>query len=241
MIIMQFDAKQKIEEICNWLKYYADRNCKNNPKFVIPFEGTTTEIVTALLFTKVFGNDNVICLSEVLCEPLIMSCDFVLGINFESRYSHITTLDQMKDNLTDNDKDRAVMLKIRSYADKNGCQVVNVLNLCENWVGCGVKGGSAGGDLAPVADLTVSEVCAIAKELNVPDAFISYESTKVEKVLGKHTTAAVETYIRDRDNITTLGTELIKRIEDVHYANIHKLKLMPKFSYRPDRVEEKKQ
>ena len=49
--------------------------------------------------------------------------------------------------------------------------VANTCNLSEEWVGYSTKYGDSAGDFSPLANLTVTEVKAIGKSLNLPSKF----------------------------------------------------------------------
>ena len=121
-----------------------------------------------------------------------------------------------------------------------GGRIANTCNLSEDWVGYMTKnGGDSAGDFSPLANFTVTEVKEIGRVLGLPNCLV--DKTPTDGLCGKtdednlgFTYDVLDRYIREK----VCDDEAIKeKIDKMHYANIHKLKPMPKFNYRPDRIE----
>ena len=116
-----------------------------------------------------------------------------------------------------------------------GGRVANTCNLSEDWVGYATKYGDAAGDFSPLANFTVTEVKQIGRALGLPNSLI--DKVPTDGLCGKtdeenlgFTYDILDKYIRTGE----CDEETKKVIDTKHYANIHKLKPMPKFRYRPD-------
>lgn len=111
-------------------------------------------------------------------------------------------------------------------------RVVNTCNRSEDYVGYSTKFGDSAGDFSPLADLTVSEVKQIGRELKIPERFV--EKIPEDGLSGKY----------DEDNFGFTYAELddyllydkkpdaptLELIESMHRANMHKTEPMPKFT-----------
>lgn len=111
-------------------------------------------------------------------------------------------------------------------------RVVNTCNRSEDYVGYSTKFGDSAGDFSPLADLTVSEVKQIGRELKIPERFV--EKIPEDGLSGKS----------DEDNFGFTYAELddyllydkkpdaptLELIESMHRANMHKTEPMPKFT-----------
>lgn len=111
-------------------------------------------------------------------------------------------------------------------------RVVNTCNRSEDYVGYSTKFGDSAGDFSPLADLTVSEVKQIGRELKIPERFV--EKIPEDGLSGKS----------DEDNFGFTYAELddyllydkkpdaptLELIESMHKANMHKTEPMPKFT-----------
>ena len=119
-----------------------------------------------------------------------------------------------------------------------GGRVINTCNASEDYVGYSTKYGDAAGDLSPLSDLTVTEVIAIGDELGLPRELT--HKVPIDGLCGKtdeenlgFTYAKLDQYIRGEITLSD-EPELKDRIERLHRANLHKLRLMPKFEYKPE-------
>ena len=97
------------------------------------------------------------------------------------------------------------------------------------------NGGDSAGDFSPLANFTVTEVKQIGRVLGLPNSLI--DKVPTDGLCGKtdeenlgFTYDTLDKYIRTGE----CDEETKKVIDTKHYANIHKLKPMPKFRYRPD-------
>ena len=122
------------------------------------------------------------------------------------------------------------------YAVSQSCngRVVNTCNLSEDWVGYSTRYGDAAGDFSPLGGLTVGEVIAIGKELDLPIDLV--EKTPADGLCGKSdednlgfTYAALDHYIRTGE---CPDAKVKAVIDDKHVKNLFKLKPIPHFEYK---------
>ncbi len=118
-------------------------------------------------------------------------------------------------------------------------RVVNTCNLSEDWVGYSTKYGDSAGDFSPLANITKTEVKQLGYELRLPKDLVEkvpsdgMSGMSDEEKLG-FTYDELDTYIRTG---AIENTEHKEKIDRMHRANLHKVRLMPK--YEPDDLEVK--
>lgn len=104
----------------------------------------------------------------------------------------------------------------------------------EDYVGYSTRYGDAAGDFSPLSNLTVEEVKAIGRSLNMPSEFI--DKVPIDGLCGKtdednlgFTYNVLDKYIRQG----VCEDESIKnKIDKMHKNNLFKLKLMDSFTYK---------
>ena len=105
-------------------------------------------------------------------------------------------------------------------------------NLSELYLGWYTMNGDDQGQIKPLANLTVTEVIAIGKELGLPDWVIN--KTPSDGLCGSTDEEKMQISYAKLDNYLRTGLiddiEMQTRIEDRHYANLFKLEPMPSFN-----------
>jgi NAD+ synthase len=127
------------------------------------------------------------------------------------------------------------MSTLYALSQSNNGRVANTCNLSEDWVGYSTRYGDAAGDFSPLGKLTVREVKAIGKELDLP-AFLVEKipsdglTDKTDEDNLGFTYAELDTYIRTGviENVASK-----ERIDRLHTLNEFKLKPIPCFEYEP--------
>ena len=112
---------------------------------------------------------------------------------------------------------------------EGGGRVINTCNRSEDYVGYSTKFGDSAGDVSPLGAYTVDEVLAIGALLDIPERLV--HKTPSDGLCGKtdednlgFTYAVLDKYIKTGK----CEDELVqKRIDELHYINLHKLKPMP--------------
>ena len=112
-------------------------------------------------------------------------------------------------------------------------RVINTSNRSEAWVGYSTRYGDSAGDFAPLLNLTVTEVRAIGRELNLPARLV--DKTPSDGLSGKSdedklgfTYAVLDEYLLTGICPDEKSKDLIDR---KHAQNAFKQKPMPSFKY----------
>lgn len=249
----KFDPEQTINDITHWIrdifKHDGSKYCA-----VMYFTGSTADLVIAQLIIKAIGRNNLRCLSDVARSDRVIAQSYTYDFKVEDIPSRLYVNPDIV--ITDNDKDRRIYAYCYTYADQNNGIVVNSKTLTERWLGLCVRGGSAGGDIAPVAGITLSEATEIAQALHIAPTFIdniherTYRSEHLYDYCCEHSKYPINAYIKFddidlyiRDSETAkqlLAKEVIDKIEAVRLDNIRKLQPMLNFDYGLDKMEETK-
>jgi len=110
-------------------------------------------------------------------------------------------------------------------------RVVNTCNLSEDYVGYATKFGDGAGDFSPLSQLTVTEVKAVGRELNLPSKLVDklpedgLSGLSDEENLG-FSYDVLDKYIREG---ICEDAAVKEKIDKLHKMNLHKLTLMPSF------------
>ena len=112
-------------------------------------------------------------------------------------------------------------------------RVCNTCNLSEDWVGYSTRYGDSVGDFSPLSRLTVQEVKALGRELNLPEVLV--DKVPIDGLCGKtdednlgFTYATLDKYIREG---ICEDDEIKAKIDRMHKNSRFKLELMPVFEY----------
>mgnify|MGYP004460968287 CR=1 FL=1 len=257
-----FNAKKITSKIIDWIRWYFDKNGDENTTAVVGVSGGKDSSVVLKLCVEALGPERVIAvllprgeqsdirysytaytvcgipnenIYEINIGKICEAFDFRLsGYNRLPRTG--TFLPQRNvDCMKTNYPARIRMTVLYGIAALRGGRVANTCNLSEDWVGYATKFGDGAGDFSPLHDFTVQEVKAIGRELGLPSCLI--DKVPTDGLCGKtdeenlgFTYETLDKYIRTGE----CDEDTKKIIDGKHYANLHKLKPMPKFRYRPD-------
>ena len=247
--MQNFDVKTVTENAVQWIKDWFEANGKGC-NAVVGISGGKDSSIVAALCVKALGKERVIGVlmpngeqSDIDCSKQLVAhlgipfyiCNIkkaVDGVLESLQTSGVEISRQTVVNLPP----RIRMSTLYALSQSNNGRVANTCNLSEDWVGYSTRYGDAAGDFSPLGKLTVQEVKAIGKYLDLP-------SNLVEKVpsdgltdrtdednLG-FTYAALDKYIRTgvcEDENTKA------RIDCLHALNEFKLKPIPCFEYLPE-------
>ncbi|MBO4940573.1 MAG: NAD(+) synthase [Clostridia bacterium] len=243
-----FDVKKATADAVQWIRDWFEENGKGC-NAVIGISGGKDSSVVAALCVEALGKDRVIGVLMPNGEQPDIDCSHQLvahlGIPyyvFNIQKSVEGVLEEMEKNGVEISRQTRINLppRIRMstlYAlsqSKNG-RVANTCNLSEDWVGYSTRYGDAAGDFSPLGKLTVAEVKAIGRYLQLP-------INLVEKVPSDGLTArtdednlgftykALDAYIRTG---VCEDEETKAKIDRLHRINEFKLKPIPCFEYRP--------
>ncbi|MBQ5310713.1 MAG: NAD(+) synthase [Oscillospiraceae bacterium] len=248
---MSFDAKKTAEAVTEWVRKYFEENASPDTKAIIGISGGKDSSVAAAVCVKALGKDRVvgvlmpqgvqsdIAFSELLVNTLgIKSYRVNIGQTVDTLMSEIATQVEPSRQARVNTPARIRMATLYAIAACENGRVINTCNLSEDYVGYSTKFGDSAGDVSPLSDLTVHEVIAIGDELGLPRELThkvpidGLSGLTDEDNLG-FTYAVLDAYIRGEDDLSG-DPETKERIDRLHRNNLHKLRLMPKFEYKPE-------
>lgn len=242
-----FDAEKVKNEIVLWIKNWFKVN-GNGCKAVVGISGGKDSSVVAALCKEALGKENVYGVlmpngeqSDIdIAEDLVKYLDIqytVLnikdcynGIINELNNSKIDISTQAKTNLPP----RLRMAALYAVSQSVNGRVANTCNLSEDYVGYATRYGDGAGDFSPLSNLTVAEVKAIGRSLNMPAKFV--DKVPIDGLCGKtdednlgFTYAVLDKYIRTG---ICEDKETKDKIDNMHEKNKFKLQLMDSFMYK---------
>lgn len=254
--MIEFNAKKMTKKVIDWIRWYFSKNGDENTVAVVGVSGGKDSSVVLKLCTEALGADRVVAVllprgkqddiryAYTACTVCGIPDTNVYEINIEdicnafantvAPYA-VRSSTQRVDCMKTNYPARVRMSVLYGISALRGGRVANTCNLSEDWVGYATKYGDAAGDFSPLANFTVTEVKQIGRALGLPSCLI--DKIPTDGLCGKtdeenlgFTYDTLDKYIRTGE----CDEETKKVIDTKHYANIHKLKPMPKFRYRPD-------
>ena len=243
-----FDAKKAKDGAVQWIRDWFEENGKGC-NAVIGISGGKDSSIVAALCKEALGKERVIGVlmpngqqrdiedSKALVAHLGIPyyiCnikDAVDGVLKSLQDAGVEVSHQTIINLPP----RIRMSTLYALSQSNNGRVANTCNLSEDWVGYSTRYGDAAGDFSPLGKLTVREVKAIGRELDLPDFLVEkipsdgLTDKSDEDNLG-FTYAELDTYIREG---VIENKEHKERIDRLHRLNEFKLKPIPCFEYEP--------
>lgn len=250
---MSFDALKVKNDIVQWIKDWFEINGKGC-KGVVGISGGKDSSVVAALLVEALGKENVvgvlmpkgeqfdIDVSKALVEHLGIQSytvninDAYNGLMNEIQKSGVEINTQATTNLPP----RLRMATVYAVSQSVNGRVANTCNLSEDWVGYSTRYGDSVGDFSPLSKLTVQEVKAIGRALDLPEMFV--EKVPIDGLCGKtdednlgFTYQCLDDYIR-RGIIPE--TKIKERIDYLHKINLFKLSYMPVFNYEGEEENE---
>ena len=245
---MTFNAEKIKNEVVKWISDWFEKNGKGC-NAVVGISGGKDSSVAAALCVEALGKDRVIGvlmpngeqhdidMAQLLVSHLgIKSFTVNIKSTYDAIFDAVTKeLGELTPQTVQNISPRIRMTTLYAVSQSLNGRVVNTCNLSEDWVGYSTRYGDSVGDFSPMSDLTVAEVKAIGRTLNLPDVLI--DKVPIDGLCGKtdednlgFTYETLDKYIRTgicEDEDTK------KRIDTLHERNKFKLELMEKFVYNP--------
>lgn len=242
-----FDAAKTKDAIINWIRDYFDENGKDCSA-IIGISGGKDSAATAALCVKALGADRVygillpngdqydIEIARNIGKHLgIMSLTINIKPTVDALFASIdSSALTLNRQAAVNVPARIRMTTLYAVSATLNGRVANTCNLSEDWVGYSTKYGDSAGDFSPLANLTVTEVKAVGREL-LPKKYI--EKTPEDGLSGLSdeenlgfTYAVLDRYIREG---VCEDAAVKEKIDRLHSMNRHKLELMPSFPYTP--------
>lgn len=240
-----FDAKKVKNDIVNWITKWFEENGKDCNAIVGISGGVDSSVVTALC-VKALGKNRVFGIkmpcgeqpdiehANMLIKHLGIKSytmniwDAVIGID-----NQFPTDIEVSKQTTINLPPRIRMATLYAISQSLNGRVMNTCNMSESYVGFDTRYGDSAGDLSPLANLTKTEVIALAKELGLPDELA--HKTPQDGLTGLtdeqsfgFTYAELDAYIRDG---IEPSEDVKTKIDSMHEKNLFKLQPMPSFVY----------
>ena len=243
---MMFDAGKIKDEMVQWIRGYFEEN-GNDCCAVVGISGGKDSSVTAALCAQALGKEKVYGVlmpqgeqHDIAYSRELVSCLGIKHFVINIKGSVDALLSSIKEGGLSANRQALINIPARirmtalyaASAIVNG-RVANTCNLSEDWIGYATKYGDGAGDFSPLSQLTVTEVKLVGRELGLPLKFIEkvpedgLSGLSDEDNLG-FTYNVLDRYIREgvcEDETTK------KKIDRLHQINLHKLKLMPHFSF----------
>ena len=241
-----FDAKKVKNEIVEWIRDWFEQNGRDCNAIVGVSGGIDSSVVTALC-VKALGKDRVFGIkmpcgeqpdiehANILIKHLEIKSytmniwDAVVGID-----NQFPTDTEVSKQTTINLPPRIRMATLYAISQSLNGRVINTCNMSESYVGFDTIFGDSAGDMSPLANLTKTEVIALAKELNLPDTLVhkipqdGLTGLTDEQSFG-FSYAELDAYIRDG---IEPSKEVKAKIDSMHEKNLFKLQPMPSFVYQ---------
>ncbi len=238
-----FDAKKVKDQCVAWIRDFFEENGRGCCA-VVGISGGKDSSVAAALCVEALGKDRVVgvLMPQGKQHDIDMAYKLVdhLGIrryevNIQAAVQALTAAMPAELALSEQSRinmpPRVRMTTLYAVSQSVNGRVVNTCNLSEDWVGYSTRYGDAAGDFSPMANLTVTEVKAIGRELGLPDELV--DKVPIDGLCGKtdeenlgFTYAQLDRYIRTGE----IDDPAIKDLIDKkHAANLFKLQLMPTF------------
>jgi len=246
---MKFDAMKVKNEIVEWIRGWFEANGKGC-NAVLGISGGKDSSVVAALCVEALGADRVvgvlmpngeqfdIDVSEALVKHLgIRSVVINIHDAFKGMMGQLeAALGEVSPQSVQNLPPRLRMSAVYAVSQSVNGRVANTCNLSEDWVGYSTRYGDSVGDFSPLSTLTVQEVKAVGRALNLPDMFV--EKTPIDGLCGKtdednlgFSYATLDRYIRSG---VCEDEEIRSIIDRKHKMNLFKLQLMPVFQLQEE-------
>ncbi|MDY3868658.1 MAG: NAD(+) synthase [Pyramidobacter sp.] len=235
------DAKKLIDFVEGWIRQTVSSSGARGA--VVGLSGGIDSAVAAALMKNALGRENVFAVkmpchsmtadgedADLVARALdIQTLEVDLSETFDAFSRALNAAFPPSPIAAANIKPRLRMTTVYSIAQTLGCLVCGTGNKDELTVGYFTKFGDGGCDFMPLADLTKSEVFAMAKELGIPSAVISkppsaglWEGQTDEKEMGL-TYAAIDAYLTGQP----VDAESLEKIKRREAASQHKKKMPP--------------
>lgn len=238
----QFDVKETTKNCVQWIRDWFEDNGKGC-NAIVGISGGKDSSVVAALCVEALGKDRVIGVLMPCGEQadIDMARKLVNHLDIKSYEINIANaVNGLLGEFTDfevskqtkvNLPPRIRMATLYAVGQSMNGRVANTCNLSEDWVGYSTRYGDSVGDFSPLSRLTVTEVKAMGRELNLPIDLVDkvpidgLSGLTDEENLGFRYTV-LDRYIREGvcedDAVRAL-------IDDKHKKNLFKLELMPCF------------
>ena len=241
-----FDAAKVKNDIVEWIREFFEKNGKGC-NAVIGISGGKDSSITAALCALALGRERVIGVlmpngvqADIDCAKMLVEHLKIkhYTVNVKAAIDGLVSAlpnelrlsEQSKTNLPP----RIRMSTLYAVSQSLNGRVANTCNLSEDYVGYSTRYGDAAGDFSPLANITVTELRQLGRELGLPTELV--DKVPIDGLCGKtdednlgFTYAVLDRYIRTGE-IEDARTKT--RIDRLHEMNKFKMELMPFFRYK---------
>lgn len=236
-----FDTVKVKNDCVNWIREFFRENGPDC-NAVLGISGGKDSSIAAALCVEALGKDRVIGVLMPNGEQADIDMSYKLVNHLGIKHYVVNIQDAIQGlkgaipmELTEQSRinmpPRIRMTALYAVSQCCNGRVVNTCNLSEDWVGYSTRYGDSVGDFSPLSRLTVQEVLAIGRILDLPSELV--EKVPADGLCGKtdednlgFTYAELDRYIRTGEIEDQKKKE---RIDYLHKKNLFKLKLMPAF------------
>lgn len=239
----EFNAEKIKNECVEWIRNFFEENGKGC-NAVIGISGGKDSSIVAALCVEALGKDRVIGvlmpngeqadidMAKLLVEHLGIK-HYIVNIK-DAMDGIINSIPfEMSKQSKENLPPRIRMSTLYAVSQSHNGRVANTCNLSEDWVGYSTRYGDSVGDFSPCSNLTVQEIKAIGRLLELPPVLV--DKVPIDGLCGKtdednlgFTYAELDRYIREG---IIEDPQKKENIDRRHKNNLFKLQLMP--SYKP--------
>ena len=244
-----FNVEKTTNEAIQWIQDWFEKNGKGC-NAVIGISGGKDSSIVAALCVKALGKERVIGVLMPNGEQADIDCSKQLVAHLGIPY-YVCNIKKAVDGVLESLKASGVeisrqtiinlpprirMSTLDALSQSMNGRVANTCNLSEDWVGYSTRYGDAAGDFSPLGKLTVQEVKAIGKYLELPESLVDkvpsdgLTDRTDEDNLG-FTYAMLDQYIRTG---VCEDEEKKAKIDRLHVLNEFKLKPIPCYEYNPE-------
>ena len=240
-----FDAVKTKNDIIQWIRNYFNENGIDSSA-VVGISGGKDSSIVAALCVQALGADRVIGVLMPQGEQHDIDFSHELAAHLGIKHFVININDSVnalllsiKNGGLSANKQAIINIPARIRmttlyavsASVNG-RVANTCNYSEDYVGYSTKYGDMAGDFSPISQLTVTELKAVGRELDLPHKFI--EKTPEDGLSGLSDEEnlgfaydVLDRYIREG---ICENSAIKEKIDMLHTINMHKLTKMPCFN-----------
>lgn len=244
-----FNVEKTTDAVVQWIRDWFEVNGKDCNAIVGISGGKDSSIVAALC-AKALGTDRVIGVLMPNGEQPDIDCSKRLVEHLGIPY-HVCNIKKAVDGVLEcmetagievsrqtrvNLPPRIRMSTLYALSQSKNGRVANTCNLSEDWVGYSTRYGDAAGDFSPLGKLTVQEVKAIGRYLQLPLDLVEkvpsdgLTDRSDEDNLG-FTYAVLDKYIRTG---VCEDADTKAKIDRLNVMNAFKLKPIPCYEYIPE-------
>ena len=236
-----FDAQKVKNDCVRWIRaFFSENGAGCNA--IVGISGGKDSSVVAALCAEALGKERVIGVlmpcgvqSDIDAARLLVAhlgirhyiINIKDGVEGLTRHMPFALSRQTEVNLPA----RVRMATLYAVAQSHNGRVANTCNLSEDFVGYATRYGDGAGDFSPLSRLTVGEVKAVGRVLDLPSSLV--EKVPIDGLCGKTDEENLGFTYQELDRYIRTGVidddAKKQRIDRLHEGNLFKLRPMPVF------------